>query len=243
MIFCQRNDGHWVNRRLNIRRLLTVLTPGVCLLCDSKLLGDSAFCPGCREDLPLNTSACALCGRPLLRTGLCSSCIRKPPVFDRTTTAYIYRYPVNALIRSMKYQQNLNAIRSLGLGLAETIKRENRPLPECLIPVPLHLGRLIGRGFNQAQELSIILAKELHLPIDFRLISRVRSTAPQFELLPKQRHKNVKAAFKLLRKTHYKSVAIVDDIITTGATLNELARLLRRAGVEDIEGWACARTE
>jgi len=241
MIFCQRNHSNLVNRRSIIGRLLAVLTPGACLLCGSNAPGNNALCPDCREDMPQNTSACPHCGLPLLRAGFCPDCLRNPPAFDRTITAYIYRYPVNVLIRSMKYQQNLNAIRALGLGLAEIIKKENGTLPECLIPVPLHLSRLISRGFNQSQELSLILAKELHLPIDFSLIRRIRPTTPQFKLLPKQRQKNVKGAFKLLKEPNYKSIAIVDDIITTGATLSELSRTLKAAGVEVIEGWACAR--
>ena len=110
------------------------------------------------------------------------------------------------------------------------------------MPVPIHPRRLYKRGFNQSQEIARVLASRLGLPLKSNLVKKTRITAPQFELSPKQRLKNVKGAFKLQGKLAYKHLAIVDDVITTGSTLNEITRILKQAGAESVVAWACART-
>lgn len=220
--------------------MFDLLTPSACLLCEHQTNLSGALCPDCLNSLVRIKNACARCGNCLADTTLCGNCIRTPPFFDSTVSVYAYRYPVTDLIQALKYKQKLIVARELGLRLAQKIKHKNRLLPDCIIPIPLHRRRFLGRGFNQAHEISRVLASQLQLPIDNDLIRRARPTRPQFELSAEQRHKNVTGAFELLRSPDYKTVAIVDDIVTTGATVNEVAKLLKRAGVLTVEVWACA---
>ena len=229
-----------VNKRTVISRLLDLLTPRACLLCEDQTNISEVLCPACLNSLVRITNACARCGNSLADAILCGNCIRTPPFFDSTVSVYAYRYPVTDLIRALKYKQKLIVARELGLKLAQKIRLKTRVLPDCIIPVPLHRRRFLGRGFNQAHEISRVLASQLQLPIDNNLIRRVRPTRPQFELSAKQRYENVTGAFELLRSPDYKTVAIVDDIVTTGATVNEVAKLLKRACVLTVEVWACA---
>ncbi len=142
----------------------------------------------------------------------------------------------------MKYRQRLIVARMLGEALAHKVMEREGPLPDALIPVPLHRRRMLRRGFNQSVEIARVLARCLRIPLDYRLVRKIRSTTPQFELSPAKRHRNVKGAFALTRIPEYGSVAIVDDIITTGATINEMAKLLKGNGVTVVEAWAAART-
>lgn len=214
--------------------------PSSCLLCEDQININGALCPACLSDLAYIANACGRCGSPLAKTALCGNCMRTPPFFDGIVSAYAYRYPLTDLIQALKYKQKLIVARELGLRLAQKIILNNRALPDCIIPIPLHRRRFIGRGYNQAHEISRVLASQLQLPIDNGLVRRARPTRPQFELSAKQRHKNVTGAFVLLREPGYKTVAIVDDIVTTGATVNEVARLLKGAGVQNVAVWTCA---
>ncbi len=220
---------------------LGFFAPSICLLCRGEEALDG-LCEACRMDLPLTKSACERCGVSLACAGLCAKCMRKPPNYDRVLTAYAYRSPVSQLIRALKYNQRLEFISAVGEGLIRLLKARQEDPPKRLIPVPLHGQRLMQRGFNQSLELARLLGRRLAIKIDPGLVRRIRATAPQFELSPKARQANVRGAFALRRPPPYESVAIVDDIVTSGATVNELARLLKRAGVKDISVWALART-
>ncbi|MFQ5659604.1 MAG: ComF family protein [Gammaproteobacteria bacterium] len=230
-----------VYKRINLTRLLATITPATCLLCDARTDTGRPLCTTCREDLPAITDACIRCGRPLQENGVCAACLRNPPLFDHAIMAYTYEYPLADLIKALKYRHTLLVARELGETLAECIHRSALPLPDSIVPVPLHQHRLFSRGFNQALEIARVLSKRLQIPVDYRLTGRARSTIPQFGLSPRARRRNVKDAFRLMRTPGYRSVAIVDDIVTTGATVNELSALLKRAGVEEIGIWACAR--
>ena len=131
----------------------------------------------------------------------------------------------------------------MGEDLVTKVRQKQTALPDCLIPVPLHSFRLVNRGFNQALELARFLSRKFSIPIDSRLIKRTRHTDPQFDLPHKARQANVRKAFQLKGIPIYKSVAIVDDIVTSGATANELAGLLKQAGINDVSVWALARAK
>ena len=145
------------------------------------------------------------------------------------------------MIKKLKYQARLDVIRSLSQLLLERIRLERIEPPECLVPVPLHPTRLRKRGFNQAREIARALVKNLPLPVDDRLLRRHKATAQQYDLSPSQRRMNVKDAFSTSKSMSYKRVALVDDVVTTGATASELACLLKRHGVQHVQVWSLAR--
>ena len=146
---------------------------------------------------------------------------------------------MRALVTRLKFNDNYKNARLLGMLLAE--KLQNHPLPDCLIPVPLHENRYRERGFNQSIEISRTLARQLKIPLELTLCIRHRNTPHQVSLPAKQRQTNIKDAFSIAKPLSYKHVAIVDDVMTTGSTVAEIARVLKQAGVQKVEVWVCAR--
>lgn len=229
-----------------MRGLQTGLFPPTCLLCGAPGAAGLDLCSGCRADLPYNHPACNRCANPLPNiSGLsptCGDCLRVPPAFESLFAPLLYRPPVDFLIKELKFHHRLAAARLLGELWAEALAQRPDPLPECLIPVPLHASRLRERGFNQALELAHPLCRRLDLPLAAHGVRRVRPTAPQSELAAPDRQANVHGAFVVRSDIQAHHVAILDDVVTTGSTVAELARLLKAKGVEKIEVWACART-
>lgn len=218
--------------------------PARCELCGQ--CGDylDCICPACLTDLPAVGACCERCGMRLPQAAsYCGKCLGDPFLADRTVTAYEYRYPVDVLIKVMKYQQCLRVAFPMARALASRIMSGADPLPEVMIPVPLHPRRLYRRGFNQSYEICRRLYEYTHVPVDNRCVLRTRHTSPMFDLSLTQRRENITGAFQLARPLSYRSVAIVDDVITSGATVAELSRLLRQAGVDFISCWALARAE
>ena len=171
---------------------------------------------------------------------VCNRCFVFPPAFDSCSAGCIYAYPVNRMIRKLKYQARLDLVRPLCRPLIERIRLAGAALPDCLVPTPLHGARLRSRGFNQAREIAAVLAQELSLPVDDHLMCRHKHTAQQYNLSPEQRSKNVRDAFTLINSTGYKRLAVVDDVLTSGATANELALVLKRNGAEQVQVWCAA---
>lgn len=216
------------------------MIPNACLLCGGESF-TGILCPGCKADLPTNDPACPNCAMPVAGGRPCGACIRRPPQFDRALAPFQYHYPVNSLIKKYKYERQLMAASPLISALTRTVRSAPGPLPEALIPTPLHQRRLYMRGYNQSLEICRGLNGNLHIPIDARVIFRVSATEEQARLSASQRRKNVRGAFRVRPDLAYSSVAIVDDVITTGATANEMARALKRAGVKRVELWVLAR--
>lgn len=154
--------------------------------------------------------------------------------------ALSYEYPANALILGLKYRAGLAFARPLAASLASALEAE--PYPDVVIPMPLSPGRLAERGFNQSAELARLAASEFGLKISTTLVRRNRESAPQASLPWKERARNVRNAFHCDANLQGKSVAVVDDVLTTGATLNELAAALKRQGARQVTGWIAART-
>ena len=224
------------------RALLELAYPPVCSLCLAR--GDSGYdlCRGCRDDLPQLERCCERCGLALeSRAQHCGGCLRKPPPFDLTVAALSYRAPVDRFVHELKFQGKLVRARLLGALLADAVANRATPLPELLIPVPLHPRRLRQRGFNQAAELGRVLAHRLGLPLDHRILSRTRETPPQHELPAAARRSNVRGAFRLRRSLEVRHVALIDDVMTTGSTVREAARVLKKSGAERVEVWVTAR--
>lgn len=218
----------------------------VCLLCRANGEADQDLCTGCHADLPRNSIACQRCALPLAAhpkaTLICGQCQSHPPPFNRTFAPFLYQSPLDFLIQDLKFHGHLAAARLLGGLLSEVLERQGGPLPECIIPVPLHPTRLRERGFNQALELARPVARRLGIPILADGVKRIRLTPAQSQLDLNARRENLRGAFFLSRAIQARHVAIFDDVITTGTTASELALTLQRAGIEKIEVWACART-
>ena len=170
--------------------------------------------------------------------------MRRKPYFNRVEAVFHYASPVDFLIQGIKFNGSLHYARLLGILMAQELSERysssHSGLPQLIIPVPLHTTRLRGRGYNQALELARPIASRFDIPVDYSSCNRIRETALQSGLPAKSRRRNIKGAFRIsgLQADH---VVIVDDVMTTGYTVNELARWLRAAGVGRIDVWACAR--
>ena len=238
------------NRLINS---LSRLTEAHCFLCDQQFeplntLHSSPFCPNCSHDLPKISQACHQCGISIPTAAShdkdnlakCGPCLTEPPTYDRVISAFAYAAPIKQLVSQFKYQRQL----AVGALFAEILKSHVQSTPQhidAILPVPLHFSRLRQRGFNQALELARPLAKMLELPLLTSQISRQKNTLEQSSLHAKQRQNNLRKAFLIEQNIAYKSIAIVDDVMTTGSTVEELSRLLKRNGVEYIEVWCVAR--
>jgi ComF family protein len=164
------------------------------------------------------------------------------PDCDGCHSAFAYHPPINKLLLGIKFGKNIRELATVGNLTATGILHQLEELPEAILPIPLHTSRLHRRGFNQALELARPLAKQLKLPLLDHSITRRKATQAQTELNAQQRQKNLHQAFAIRKSIPYRHVAIFDDVITTGATAGELARLLRSQGVQRVDIWSCART-
>lgn len=211
-----------------------------CLLCGGASRG-GPVCPGCRGDLPrLPEARCPQCALPTLDAALCAGCLRHPPAFARTEAVFRYAYPLDGLVHALKYRGELSAARYLADELAARVVEISRP--DLIIPMPLHPRRLCERGFNQAAELAKPLARHLAVPLALSGARRLRDAPPQAGLSLKARIKNMRGAFACDLDLHGKRIALVDDVMTSGASLNELARAARKAGATEVACWVVART-
>nr|VFJ43304.1 MAG: comF family protein [Candidatus Kentron sp. DK]VFJ64115.1 MAG: comF family protein [Candidatus Kentron sp. DK] len=215
-----------------------------CLLCGAEVAGSKPnLCPDCLRDLPVIDAACPVCGIPLPEPVICPACQRRHPPFTRTHAAFRYGFPVNHLVVLMKFHEKLAAARVLGELLADYLEMARVSRPELLIPVPLHVGRLRERGFNQALEIGREVARRREIPIRKDWVVRKRATPPQTDLPNRAaRGRNVRGAFALngpVPKVGH--IAILDDVMTSGATVTEVAGLLRRAGIPRVDVWCCCR--
>ena len=230
-----------VYKRIISEQIKDYLLPGICFLCQGAAPGRDIVCDGCRADLPRVTASCHRCGNPLINDSICQACRDGVIYIDRILAPHQYRYPANELVRQLKYNQRLILARELGYAVVAEVKKAGAPLPECILPVPLHWFRYFTRGFNQSAEIAAVIARDFSIPVNNRLLQRTKYTVPQFGLGLAERKRNIRGAFKLKNGPAYRSVAIVDDVMTTGATVNEAARLLKKSGVKRIDVWAYAR--
>jgi ComF family protein len=222
------NCSAWWRKRL----------PAPCLLCSAPAK-ESGICRDCRADLPwLDAKQCSSCAHPLPTPGLCGRCITEQPHYDVVVAACRYAFPLDSLIQAYKYSGQLVA----GTALASLLANRMRQRPDLIVPVPLTAQRLRERGFNQALELARSLGKQWAVPVNAELCVKTRDTAAQTRLPWKERRKNIRGAFVVEGGVAGCHVAVVDDVLTTGATLSELARNLKRAGATTVTGYVIART-
>lgn len=223
------------------RRLQRFVLPPRCLLCQSRGGDGIDLCADCANELPRNPSCCARCALPLAASAaMCGECQRRLPPWDAAWAPFRYGWPLDRLESRYKFSADLAA----GRVLSQLWQREPQPakLPQLLLTVPLHRSRLRRRGYNQALELARPLARSLGVPVNHDALLRRRATEAQTELGAVARRRNVHGAFALREGIVLPAhVAIIDDVMTTGATLAECSRVLRRAGVQRVDVWALAR--
>lgn len=223
--------------------LLDLLAPRRCHGCGGPV-GTQPLCERCAESLPWNEHACRACALPLApgpAGRACAACLVECPEQDRSWTAFAYREPISRQIVDLKFHGRFAAGHVLGALMAARLARRPEPLPELLIPVPLHPSRLRRRGYNQALELGRELSRRLSIPVRPGAARRQRATGEQTRLEAAARRRNVRGAFAVAPEVRDRHVALLDDVVTTGATVAELAAAARQAGARWIEVWAAAR--
>lgn len=212
-----------------------------CLLCGERGVNHRDICANCRDKLPWNHSACLRCAIPLPSPGICGACLRSPPPLAEAHAVFVYGFPFDRLVPRFKFHHDLAAGRLMAELMAEGLADAARP--DALVPIPLHASRLRRRGYDQAMELSKALARAMDIPLLAGALGRTRDTAPQSELDATTRRRNLKNAFAVSDPAAAlpRHIALVDDVMTTGATLHAAATTLRKAGVERVDAWICAR--
>jgi ComF family protein len=221
-----------------LRSIAAHLLPGSCLLCASNS-ATSLLCPACTADLPqLPAALCPQCGEETTLGERCGACLKDPPAFARTIALFRYEFPVDRLIQALKYGHQLALAAWLGHRLGERLVAEDYDL---LLPLPLHPSRLRTRGFNQSLEIARVTSKALAIPMNPGILTRIRATPPQAELPLKERGRNVRGAFECARDLAGKRILLVDDVMTTGSTLREAARILKLHGAGQITVAVAAR--
>jgi len=222
-------------------RVARAALPQDCLLCGAAS-DDAPLCGPCRDELPTLQRSCPLCAMPSALGEICGTCLRQPPPFDMTVAAWRYAYPVDRLVQALKFHGRLALAPFFADALACLVQGA-----DIVIPMPLHPARLTERGFNQAAEIARELTGKLGTGkpatrLALQGASRIRRTLPQADLPVDERSRNVRGAFACDLDLTGARVAVVDDVMTTGATLGELAKVLKRAGAARVENWVVART-
>ncbi|MCL1636096.1 ComF family protein [Luteimonas sp. SX5] len=233
-----------VNRTLSaaVDGLGKWLWPLRCLLCGETGAQGRDLCRSCAAALPWNRSACLRCALPLpVAAAACGDCLRRPPGLHQSHAALVYGFPVDRLLPRLKFHADLACGRLLSQLMIEAFAA--LPRSEALIPLPLHRARLRSRGYDQALELARPLSRAFGIPMLDGVLTRSRATPPQSRLDADARRRNLRGAFAVARGAVLpQSVTLIDDVMTTGATLDAAAKALRRAGASRIDAWVCART-
>jgi ComF family protein len=234
-----RRVSNW--RRLFLNNCLFLgqrALPQPCLLCAAPAKA-KPVCDACYAGLPwLTATRCPQCALPTADGGICGACLSQPPRFDRVSAAFAYAWPLAPLIHHYKYAGNL----ALAHWLAQALSERLTECADLIIPMPLSPQRLRRRGFNQALEIARVVSRMTGIPLAPAACRRVRDTAPQASLPWQERAQNIRNAFACDADLSGMRVAVIDDVMTSGATLNELARNLRQAGALEVQGWMAART-
>lgn len=233
----------WRHVLRDLRLCCDLLLPPACLLCGERLPGRTPatdLCPACRAGLPRPAPArcpvCAVAHRsPTPSIHRCESCLRRQPPFTRVHAVGPYAGTLKEAVHHFKYRGQLSLERPLGNLLAEAVSMAHGPRPDLVVPVPLHIDRLRERGYNQSLQLARQAGRLLAVPVAPALLRRVRTTAPQQGLDAAARRSNLRGAFAVTGSLAGRHLLLVDDVMTTGATAGECARVLQAAGAAAIE--------
>lgn len=211
-----------------------------CVVCGGSGGSGRDLCAACHAGLPWQGHACLRCALPLPQAGVCGSCLQHPPPLDETRATFDYAFPLDRLLPRLKFHGDFAAGRVLAQAMAERCAL--LPRPEAIVPIPLHRARLRQRGYDQALELAKPLAHALQLPLLANALQRRKTTTAQSRLDAAARQRNLRDAFVVARSEALPAhVVLVDDVMTTGATLHAAARALHKAGVQRVDAWVCAR--
>ena len=229
---------------LKISKLIEVLLPYTCILCNSLSDQRIDLCSYYFNNLPFYPTSCIKCGKPITKiASQCGQCLKSPPQFNNTHILFQYKPPITKLLKRLKFNQNLTNAKVLGELLAKyvAIKYANLKFPNVLLPIPLHPKRIKQRGFNQTIELARPIAKLLKIPIEYKFCHRVRETLPQTMLPAHARRKNLQNAFYINANLTGMHIAVIEDVITTGSTIKSFCQALKQAGAHKIDIWCIAR--
>ncbi len=224
---------------------LTRFVPDRCVLCGLNA-ATGMLCAGCSADLPWILSGCSRCSAPLpagAPAGACAGCDLVLRGIDRVRAALVYDFPVDSLVAAAKFRGRVECARVLGDLLARSLTRDAKDVPGCdlVVPVPLHPDRFGRRGYNQASIIGRAAARATASLLDTKVCARRLNTPPQSGMAGGARRANVRGAFAARRDLEGLTIALVDDVITTGHTVSALAVALRRAGAAGVEAWCAAR--
>lgn len=222
--------------------VLQALFPARCLLCKTLTQRSLEICTACESALRPNTNACRRCALPLKNRSVhtCGPCLVHPPPQLSALASFTYDPPLTQLIAGLKHGAGVPQARILGHFLARAIRESGCALPDIIVPIPITYRRRLARGFNQSSLLALELSRSLDVPVRLDILRRVRHSIPQQGQNARNRLRNVRAAFKA-KDTATSTIALVDDVITTGATVGAAAAALREAGAGSIHVWAIAR--
>lgn len=226
-------------RLASIARRFTI--PTVCILCHHNHSKPISICESCENLFPILENPCQYCSRPLPNNDflICGECLRKKPAFDRVITGYRFEEPLRTLLHEFKYTKALH-LRPLLVQLMMRAFDSDMALADCIIPIPLHRKRIKQRGFNQAAELAKLLSNRLKIPYNATICQKITNTSTQVGLNAQERRKNLRHSFSA-KPSLYNHVLLIDDLITTGSTANEMAKVLKKQGVMRVDVWCCAR--
>ena len=221
------------------QKLNNILNPALCLSCEISVKSTEFFCNYCLTSLERVPNPCTCCGLPNKSTGsVCPACLHQPPRWQQMVAPLIYSGNTRKIVRGLKFNEQIHNANALLTHIQGYYASHQ---VEALIPVPLHKTRLLERGFNQSEEIASILSHKLNIPLDLISLKRVKATASQSGLSLNKRQINILKAFEFSPLQQYRSVAIVDDIITTGSTVSEICKILKKSGIRHIEVWSLAR--
>jgi len=232
-----------------LQKIYSNVFPPTCVLCDSTTTTGMDLCRACFSSLPHNRHCCHCCALPLSidsravaddKPLLCGRCIDTKPSANTACVPFLYEAPTDFMVRQLKYHGSMKFGRLLGELLALSASQSCRP--DLLVPVPQHRDRYLQRGFNHAALIAQTAGKHLSIKIDDNLAIRTDNRPPQSGLNAKARVKNMRSAFRVENDLSALHVAIVDDVVTTGATTEALTRALLKAGCQTVSVWAFART-
>jgi ComF family protein len=239
---CQPKTMNLVYNWLDI--IQNTLLPPTCILCGNSGYNAQDICGACLGRLPKNRDCCYRCAEsfpaPTAIPTLCGRCLGELPAFDASHAPYQHQDEIRYLVTGLKFGAQFKNARLLGRLLAESVDIAAGK-PDCIIPVPLHKARYHERGFNQAVEIARTVSTVLQIPIDFTSCVRHKDTPHQTGLSAKKRRKNLRRAFSLRRTVQADHVVILDDVMTTGSTVNALATVLKKNGIGRVDVWVCAR--
>jgi len=216
------------------------LLPAPCAACGD-IAEPDGWCAGCKADIPgRDVPRCPVCALPGSGMQTCARCLMLPPAYARTVAACSYAFPLDAMLSQFKYGRNLALARPLGTLLCAATREA--PRADLLLPVPISRGHLRARGFNQSAEIARIVAHALELDLELGVVTRRDADPPQASLPLRERARNVRGAFQCNARLQGARVALIDDVMTSGATLDELATTVRGAGATEVHCWVVART-